>query len=259
LDKIGAALCLLVLGSIPYPFFISFVGVMLDLDQWHYVFEAHILPDPTQREIVKHILVPFALRVFACVVAAFEVIRSLLFFFIYVTPDNYQRLLVVSSHRSQTHTFTAYEQYQLMSQMAENLTGMLSALWLSVGHISTVVLLWLTVCGYAKTQYFLLYATYPLMASWIIAFCVLGMERVVALFEVSNETVGNWRAGCVVRESGNGTFELRINKGIRRKARSLKPVGLTVGKMKIVKKGFEIDWLSLLMDHLTNAVLLIKP
>jgi len=263
-DKIGAALCSVIVAfsSAPYPLFISCVVVILEFDPLNYIFEAHILPDPTEREIVKHIIIPFALRLFVAVVVVFEGTRSLFFFFVvWVTllETTTNGLFIVSKQHTMTHIFPAYQQYQLMNQMAESLTGFVAALWLAVGHVSTVVLLWLTVYGYSKTSYILLYVSYPLIALCIMATGVIAMKHFVAVFELSNETVCNWRAGCVVRVSRNGTFELRINKSIRKTAKSLKPVGFTVGKMKVIKKEFQMDWLSLLVDHLTNAVLLIKP
>jgi len=263
-DKIGALLCLLIIavGNVPYLLFISFVAVVLDLDPFNYIFEARILPDPTEREIMKHIMLPFSLRLFVSAIAVFEGTKNFLFLCIVMVTllqTTTGGLFIVSSQHTATHIFPAYQQYQLINQMTEGLIGFVAALWLAVAHVSLVILLWLTVYGYSKTRYFLLYVSYPVTAAFVITISVFAMQHAVAIFELSNETVCNWRAGSVVRIPRDETFELSIIKSIRSQAKSLKPCGIKVGKMKVQKKGFQVDWLSLLMDHLTNAVLLMKP
>jgi len=235
---------------------------MLDLDPSNYIFEFHILPDPTEREIVKHIMIPFLAQLVLGFIAALEVTRGILWFVLGVTillQTTTNGLLTMLSYRSGTHTFRAYQQLEILVKFNESTIGYLVALGIFVGHVITVVLLWLTIHGYSKTPSFFIYVLQPLSAFFIIFIIILSMKQVVAIAELSNEILCNWRAGCVKRESVNGTFELTTNKYIRRKARSCQLVAVTIGKIKVIEKGFQIDWLSLLMDDLANAVLLIEP
>jgi len=99
---------------------------------------------------------------------------------------------------------------------------------------------------------------YPTVLFVAIAFTITMFQQSVAIFEISSELVCFWRARVISRVSGKGTYDLRIDPGICRVGKSLLPFGLTIGQMKVIQRGFQIKYLSLLIDNLTNAVLLFQ-
>ncbi|CAL8130741.1 unnamed protein product [Orchesella dallaii] len=83
----------------------------------------------------------------------------------------------------------------------------------------------------------------------------------IEIFKRSDELVKMWKIGCISRIQTvaieYGTYVLKICPEIRRMGRVQRPIAVTIGEMRIIRNGFQIEYLSLLMDNFANAVLLI--
>ncbi|CAL8146244.1 unnamed protein product [Orchesella dallaii] len=260
LDLIGLMLCSTTCLMSLSPFPIIFISALVNMDPINYIFE-EFLPEPMQREAVDHILIPLLIRLAIISPLMFEGTRTMLnscnmlVSYVHAITNG---LRMLGKIRRPEEFIPRYRQIQLLTMLNSGAAGFLGALLIGVGQAATTALLWMTINGYELAPTLLLYVVFPIVAFVVICFTILMFEQSVAIFELSNELVVKyWRIGCVERVSGDGKPELLIDKGIMRVAKSLKPFAMTLGPIRPIKRGFEMEYLDLLMNNLTNALLLI--
>ncbi|CAL8130829.1 unnamed protein product [Orchesella dallaii] len=259
-DLIGMFLCLTVVVTASSPLAVTFAAVVLNLDQFDYVIE-DILPEPMERETVEHILIPFFVRFVLVFSIGLEGLRTLSMSFTLTATYVYvitHGLRILGKITSPTQFFFRYTQIRMANLMIRGTLGYISALFIAAGQVSTVVLLWMTVNGYDHAPSFILFLMFPVLALIVMAFTIIMFQQSIAIFERSHELVENWKIGCTSRTSGKGTYELKINREIKKVGIAQRPIVMTIGGLRVIKRGFQIEYLSLLMDNFTNAVLVIK-
>ncbi|CAL8146253.1 unnamed protein product [Orchesella dallaii] len=259
-DLIGLMLCSTTCLMSLSPFPVIFFCFLFNMDPIHYVLE-EILPEPMQREAVDHILIPLLIRLAIISPLLFEGFRTLINSFnllaTYVHAVTHG-LRILGKIRRSEEFIPRYRQIQLLSMLNSGAAGFLGALLIGVGQAATTALLWMTINGYELAPTLLMYAMFPGVTFVVICFTIVMFEQSVSMFELSNELVVKyWRIGCVERVIGNGKPELLFDWGIMRVAKSLKPFSMTLGPIRPIKRGFEMEYLDLLMNNLTNALLLI--
>ncbi|CAL8085283.1 unnamed protein product [Orchesella dallaii] len=265
-DLIGIYLCATVILLGCSPLVVTSAAVIFNLDHFTYIFD-DILPDPTVRESLNHIIIPFLIRFIVVLILVKEGFRSLTHSFILAATYVHEiskglRILTkLTSTSSSTSTFFVfYAQISMANGAIRKTLGYLTALYIVCGQFTTVVLLWMTVNGYEHVESLIVFLMFPVVAVIGIAFTIIMFEQAITIFERSNELVAMWKIGCVSRTPVNklGTYELKIRTEVKRVARAQRAIAMTVGGLRIIQRGFQIEYLNLLMDNFTNAMLLIK-
>jgi len=259
MDILGVFTCIMVITLGPIPFSITLVAVIFELDATHYLSETVILPDPKQRDILPHIVLPFILRFLLNTIATFEAVRTILFtlvnagFFVQSVTTGLRFL-----QKAEKRQFHFYNQLSIICKMLHKSNATITGLFITVGQIETVVCLWCTINGYGNVPSLLMYMLFPIIAMFLIAYTIIMFEDSVGIFEISKDlTVKTWGIGCAKRSKSN-CVELKIDREVKRIGRSLRPIPFTIGLLLMIEKGFQIRYLDLLMSNLVNALLLFR-
>ncbi|CAL8146256.1 unnamed protein product [Orchesella dallaii] len=259
-NLIGLILCSSTCLLSLFPFPVMLFTAIFNIDQFNYVFE-EFLPSPMERETVDHILIPMLARVSLIGVQMFEGSRTLVNSFNLMACYVYSvtcGLRILGKIRNAKEFIPRYRQIQMLCMLNKGPAGFMGALLICVGQVATTVLLWMTINGYELVPTVLMYVLFPVGALGAICFTIIMFEQSIAIYELTDGlVVKTWRIGCVTRLIVDERRELLISREIKRVARSLKPFAMTVGPIRPIKKGFQIEYLDLLMSNLTNALLLI--
>lgn len=266
-DTIGLLLYLMVLAMAPGHFFTAFLAVLLELDQLDYIFE-DFLPHPTIRELLPHIVVPFLIRCVLTSLIIFEGSRAIIFGFLFLAASTKSatagflimaKVNIPQSEVGKDKFFLWFEQLRMINAMGRVTSGLLAGIFTSCGQVSTVILLWITINGGAYSNPVLTYGLCPFIAINVVAFTIVMLQEAIAFCELSRELVSDWRIGVISRQKDeqSNCFKLAMDPEVRRRGRGQRSVKFQVFGTITLQKGFEITYLSVLMDNLTNAVLLI--
>jgi len=248
----------------PSPLLITLLAVVFEFYQTHYFFETAILPDPTQREILPHIILPWIVRLLLCGIVLFEGVRTILFHFIiaslYIESIANGMGSLINSDNFRC-CIKRYNQLQIILTTLLRSTSIVAGAFLILGQVGIVSLLWVTINGYGHTPSMLVYGMFPILAIFVVFNAIFVFKKAVDISEISNELTRNrWAIGCVARtKNARGmTFIMKIHRSLKRTGKGLRPVAMAVEYLVVLDKQFEVWYFSLLIDNLTNAVILYR-
>lgn len=236
------------------PFFPLLI-VLLELDPFNHVFEL-ILPSPYERNLQVIVIVPL-IRILLCTVCYFEYVRFgfLLIFFSLCsacTALNYLNKLTFQNRSFQNVTLRLYNQLRIILKVSEYFLCNVVLLLMFCSQVLLTSIWWICIVCWEFLPGLVSFSVF-LLAFLCTSILILLLPRAVEISDVSEQLVKTKKAMYhTYHKLGKSRCQY-----LQWLAQQILPIRCSF--LFLVNKNTPMDYYTVLISNLTNAILLVNP
>ncbi|CAL8098119.1 unnamed protein product [Orchesella dallaii] len=239
------------------PPFVLLFALVFKLDQVSYTVELFLPENEENRKLVQHIILPFLFRLVVCGLVVWEGCRQLSLDLILLSTfvKTVTHCLQIISRIQNKHQAYLTYRHLLLTCNANETASKITFLALSSGQVACVTLFCITVT-YFKLSPSPILLIFPVFGVMSLLLMLVTLPPAIAMYETSNDILSNWKLGVFSREKQENSIVLNLDRSLRRDAVALRHVKMSVGPVMVMKRGYEREYLSVLLDNCMSALLL---